>query len=130
MKVKELPALQSLILTPKNFVDLSFTWQSDKNVIVSRSPELEWSNKPSKRALPILFRIDIQNKDQKQISFPPIGFGDFNPEFLYLNQKLTWTRSNWEKNDVWISESDGNLAKKWIENVDYQGSVSWYARME
>jgi hypothetical protein len=94
LKVKELPALQSLILTPENFVDLSFTWQSDKNVIVSRSPEIEWSNKPSKRALPILFRIDIQNKGQKQISFPPIGYGDFNPEFLYLNQKLTWTRSN------------------------------------
>lgn len=86
LKVKELPALQSLILTPENFVDLSFTWQSDKNVIVSRSPEIEWSNKPSKRALPILFRIDIQN--------PPIGYGDFNPEFLYLNQKSTWTRSN------------------------------------
>ncbi len=60
LKVKELPALHSLILTPKNFVDLSFTWQSDKNVIVSRSPELEWSNKPSKRALPILFSVDIQ----------------------------------------------------------------------
>ncbi|OKP77118.1 hypothetical protein A3842_16425 [Paenibacillus sp. P3E] len=130
LKVKELPALQSLILTPENFVDLSFTWQSDKNVIVSRSPEIEWSNKPSKRALPILFRIDIQNKDQKQISFPPIGYGDFNPEFLYLNQKLTWTRSNWGNNDVWISEPDGKSAKKWIENVDYQHSVSWYAPME
>ncbi|MCL6605292.1 MAG: hypothetical protein K6T94_20720 [Paenibacillus sp.] len=114
LNVKELPALQSLILTPENFVDLSFTWQSDKNVIVSRSPGIEWSNKPSKRALPILFRIDIQNKGQKQIGFPPIGYGDFNPEFLYLNQKLIWTRSNWEKNEVWISDPDGKSAKKWI----------------
>ncbi|HJV45433.1 MAG TPA: TolB domain-containing protein, partial [Bacillota bacterium] len=120
LNIKELPALQSLILTPKNFVDLSFTWESDKNVIVSRSPEQEWSNIPSKWALPILFKINIQNKDQKQISSPPIGYGDFNPEFLYLNQKLTWTRSNWEQNDVWISEPDGTSAKKWIENVDYQ----------
>ncbi|WP_205628758.1 hypothetical protein, partial [Acinetobacter baumannii] len=61
LKIKELPALQSLTLTPKHFVDLSFTWQSDKNVIVSRSPEREWSKEPSKRALPILVSIDIQN---------------------------------------------------------------------
>ncbi|KTD85212.1 hypothetical protein UQ64_21475 [Paenibacillus etheri] len=115
LKVKELPALQSLILTPENFVDLSFTWQSDKNVIVSRSPEIEWSNKPSKRALPILFRIDIQNKGQKQISFPPIGYGDFNPEFLYLNQKLTWTRSNWEKMD----------RKRRLSRLSKFGTLQW-----
>jgi len=126
LKVKELPALQSLNLTPENFVDLSFTWQSDKDVIVSRSPVTEWSSIPSKRALPILFGMDIHNKDQKQISFPPLGYGDFNPDFLHLDQKLTWIRSNGEENEVWLSEPDGKSAKKWIENVDDQDSVSYY----
>lgn len=128
LKVKELPAIQTLVFTPENFVDLSFTWENNKNVIVSRSTELEWSNETSKRALPILYKINIQNKDQKQISFPPSGYGDFYPEFLKSNKKLTWTRSNWEKNDIWISEPNGTPAVKWIENVDYQGSVSWYDR--
>ncbi|WP_167577413.1 hypothetical protein [Ammoniphilus sp. YIM 78166] len=126
LKVKELPALQQLVLTPKNFVDLSFTWQSDENVVVSRSPELEWSNVPSKRALPILYRINILNKEQLQLSFPPNGYGDFNPEILQTNKKLSWTRSNWEKNNIWISELDGTSPEKWIENVDYLGAVTWY----
>jgi dipeptidyl aminopeptidase/acylaminoacyl peptidase len=126
LKVKELPAFQPLVLTPKGFVDLSFTWQNDENVIVSRSPEREWSNEPAKRSVPILYRINIQKKYQRQISFPPSGYGDFNPKFLQRNKKLTWTRSNWEKNEVWISEPDGTAAKKWIKNIDDQNSVSWY----
>lgn len=35
LKVQELPALQSLVLTPKDFVDLDFTWGNDVKVVVS-----------------------------------------------------------------------------------------------
>jgi dipeptidyl aminopeptidase/acylaminoacyl peptidase len=123
LKVKELPALQSQTLTPKSFVDLNFTWVTNDKLIASRSKSLEWSNEPSKRAMPSLFAIHVSSKNQKQITSPPRGFGDFRPFYVHRNNKLAWTRSNWEKNDVWISKADGTLPMKWIENVD---AVSWY----
>lgn len=125
LRVKELPAMQYTELTPKNFADLSFTWLDDENVIVSRTPEREWSNDPSKKALPVLVSVQLQGK-QQQITKPSKGFGDFNPMFLHANQKLTWVRSNWKNHDVWISDTDGTSAQLWVKNVDFPEAVSWY----
>ncbi|RKD24701.1 hypothetical protein BEP19_08120 [Ammoniphilus oxalaticus] len=126
LKVQEFTVAKSLELTPDRMVDLAFAWKNNNHVIVSRASERDWSNQPSERVFPQLFQIDLHNKEQKQLSFPPNGYGDFNPEFLESSQKLTWTRSNWETNDIWISATDGTSARKWIQNVSDQSSISWF----
>ena len=37
LKVKELPALQQNIFTPKGYVDWDFVWKNDRVIIVSRA---------------------------------------------------------------------------------------------
>jgi hypothetical protein len=76
--------------------------------------------------LPSLVKIEIQNNHQKPISIPPKGYGDFHPFFLQKTNTLTWIRSTWEQHDVWISKFGGASAKKYIENIDDQESISWF----
>ncbi|MGD8191637.1 TolB family protein [Brevibacillus ginsengisoli] len=123
--ITQFPSLQSESLTPRNYADLAFTWLNDQAVIVSRTPEQPWSTTPSKRALPILNRVDLQDHKTKQVSFPSAGYGDFDPIFLRKQNTLTWTRSNWDKSDVWISSPDGTNPRKWIENLE---SISWFTK--
>lgn len=123
LHVTKFPSLRSQLLTPRHYVDLAFAWLNDQSLYVSRVPEQAWSASFSKRALPILYRVDFHSDTPRQVSFPPSGFGDFDPIFLRKTQILTWTRSNWDKRDVWISRPDGTSPIRWIENIDL---ISWY----
>lgn len=124
LTMTELPVIQSLTLTPKHFVDLDFTWESNNNITVSRAEEREWSNDPSKHPLPSLYRINLNQNTQDKITFPPPKYGDYNPYYVPHLHKLTWIRSNREKNDVWISYPNGEHAKMLIQNIDF-GEISW-----
>ncbi|MGG0887935.1 hypothetical protein [Brevibacillus parabrevis] len=124
LTVTELPVIQSLTLTPKHFVDLDFTWERDDIITVSRAEEREWSNDPSKHPLPSLYLIRLNQSSQDKITIPPAKYGDYTPYYVQHLHKLTWIRSNQEKNDVWIAEPNGEQAKMWIQNIDF-GEISW-----
>ena len=48
LKVKELPALQQNIFTPKGYVDWDFVWKNDRVIIVSRAKEAGIETPPEK----------------------------------------------------------------------------------
>lgn len=118
LKVKELPA--STILTPERYAELDFTWRDDQSVITSRIKEREWSNDFSKHPLPSLYLLNIETNKQIKITDPPKGKGDYNPHYIKAIDKLIWFRSDSivDKKDVWIANSDGTKAERWMENVD------------
>ncbi|MBS4215314.1 TolB family protein [Neobacillus rhizophilus] len=120
MKVTDLPAFQTTSLTPAHFAELGFTWKDDHSLYVSRVKESEWSNNPNQRPDPSLFIIKIGDSSQKQITYPPKDYGDYDPIYLPTAGKLTWLRYQdiaMTTRDLWISDPDGNNAKVWIKNV-------------
>ncbi|WP_459499357.1 TolB family protein [Bacillus sp. C1] len=122
VKIKELPALQQEKFTPKGYVDWDFTWHNDKLITLSRAKEMEWANEEEKRSLPSLYQVDIQTNVQRKITMPPEKYGDYHPLYMKRNEKLTWIRSNRKTADMWLANSDGSKAEKWIENIDVRGS--------
>ncbi|MBO1003999.1 TolB domain-containing protein [Pseudogracilibacillus auburnensis] len=121
MKITELPAYQSLNLTPPHFVDMDFTWMEDSSIIVSRVPESEWSNKAEKRPKPTLFNLSLEGKEQLKITAPPKDRGDYQPEYLPTIHRITWFRKNdlaELKGDLWVSDPNGKNAKIWIANIE------------
>jgi dipeptidyl aminopeptidase/acylaminoacyl peptidase len=125
LKVKELPAIQIPSFTPEGYIDRGFTWLNDHTTTVSRAVESEWSNNPKERPLPYLVQVNIDSGNQKQITEPPSGYGDFAPEFNRNEKVLAWVRSNRNQADVWISKSDGSDAELWIRDVGNE-IVDWY----
>ncbi|MFF2449241.1 TolB family protein [Neobacillus sp. NPDC058068] len=120
MKVTELPAFKSIILTPQKFAELGFTWKDDNTLIVSRVKESEWSNDAKQRPDPSLFLIKIGEQKQIQITHPPKDYGDYAPIYLRTSGKLTWLRKKDLadiQRDLWIADQNGDNAKVWIKNV-------------
>ncbi|MCH6265824.1 TolB family protein [Neobacillus citreus] len=120
MKVTDLPAFQTTSLTPAHFAELGFSWKDDHSLYVSRVKESEWSNNPKQRPDPSLFFIKIGDSLQKQITFPPKDYGDYDPIYLPAAGKITWLRYQdiaMTTRDLWISDPDGKNAKVWIKNV-------------
>ena len=68
LKVKELPALQQNIFTPKGYVDWDFVWKNDRVIIVSRAKEAGIETPPEKRPLPSLYEVDSTSNAQHQIT--------------------------------------------------------------
>lgn len=136
LKVKDFPAFKLPSYTPKGFVDRDFTWENDRMITVSRAKEIEWANDPAKRPLPVLYRVNIQNNDQQQITYPTEKNGDFSPYYHKKNKKLTWIRSDRLHADVWISNPDGMDSKKLITNIgtgltyydwwSWDSIIAWY----
>ncbi|WP_413308133.1 TolB domain-containing protein [Bacillus sp. 1P10SD] len=121
MKVTELPAFNSISLTPPHFAELGFTWRDDQSVVVSRVKEREWSNDPKLRPDPSLFLIKMGEQTQLQLTHPTKGFGDYHPIFLPSARKLTWVRKKdlaETQRDLWIADPNGENAQIWIKNVD------------
>lgn len=108
--------------TPKGYVDRDLTWQTDNSIFVSRSIESEWVD-VEQRPMPSLFKIDIQTKTSKKITLPLSNEGDFRPQYIIHKNKLIWIRTNREKANVWISDSNGLNQKIWIENINLG---TWY----
>jgi Tol biopolymer transport system component len=119
LKVKEMPVSGSL--TPQDYAELDFTWINNKYIVTSRVKEKEWSNDSKQHPLPSLYSINIEDNNQKRITNPPKGFGDYQPKWIKSANKLLWFRGKTlfdEDRDIWVSELDGTNAKKWLENVN------------
>jgi hypothetical protein len=119
LKAKEFPAAASL--TPDFYAELGFTWIDDETIVSSRVKEKEWSNDFKEHPLPALYSIKLKSDKGKAITNPPVGFGDYDPYYLSSTQKLMWYRAKSitsDHRDVWVSETDGRDAKKWLENVE------------
>jgi hypothetical protein len=52
---------------------------------------------------------------------PPVGYGDTDPRFIAISNRLTWVRYNRRQADVWMSNSDGTGAKVWIKDLQTSG---------
>ena len=123
LKVKELPALQQNIFTPKGYVDWDFVWKNDRVIIVSRAKEAGIETPPEKRPLPSLYEVDSTSNAQHQITKKTNKQGDYHPIFMKKSNQLIWIRSDRKKADVWLAHKDGKQEKKWIENIDVP---AWY----
>ncbi|AGE80240.1 tolB domain protein [Bacillus thuringiensis serovar kurstaki str. HD73] len=123
LKVKELPALQQNIFTPKGYVDWDFVWKNDRVIIVSRAKEAGIETPPEKRPLPSLYEVDSTSNAQHQITKKKNKQGDYHPIFMKKSNLLIWIRSDRKKADVWLAHKDGKQEKKWIENIDVP---AWY----
>lgn len=60
LKVKELPALQQNIFTPKGYVDWDFVWKNDRVIIVSRAKEAGIETPPEKGHYHLCMRSIVQ----------------------------------------------------------------------
>lgn len=123
LKVKELPALQQNIFTPKGYVDWDFVWKNDRVIIVSRAKEAGIETPPEKRPLPSLYEVDSTSNAQHQITKKTNKQGDYHPIFMKKSNQLIWIRSDRKKADVWLAHKDGKHEMKWIENIDVP---EWY----
>ncbi|MFE5320037.1 translocation protein TolB [Paenibacillus sp. NPDC056579] len=136
LKVKELPAFRPPQLTPPGYADGNFTWQNDDSLVVQRSKESSWSQEPSERPLPVLVQVRVRSSEQKQISSPPGGFGDYSPWYGPSSEKLGWVRSDRTKASVMLGLPDGSQASVWVDSIDrgsnyyeqwdWRSVLSWY----
>ncbi|WP_186670764.1 TolB domain-containing protein [Sporosarcina sp. BP05] len=120
LKVTELPADQTVTLTPKNYAEMGFSWVDNASLIVSRVPETEWSDEANKRPKPVLYLLSLTDPKQIQITKPPKGQGDFTPIFLPSINKITWTRQSdlvTLKGDLWVADPNGDHAKVWVHDI-------------
>ncbi len=120
LKVTELPADQTVTLTPKNYAEMGFSWVDNASLIVSRVPETEWSDDANKRPKPVLYLLSLTDPKQLQITRPPKGQGDFTPIFLPSINKITWTRKSdlvSSKGDLWAADPNGDHAKVWVRDI-------------
>ena len=119
MKVTELPAYQTLTLTPPEFAELGFTWVNDSQIIVSRVKESEWSNDPAKRPEPSLYALDLSGQKQIKITSPPMGKGDYQPQYVPVANKITWIRKSdlTSNGDLLMANPNGHGVKLWVKNI-------------
>lgn len=115
--VEGLPSLRETSYTPAGFADRGFAWQNDRTVVVARAKEAEWSVEERKRPMPKLLRLDLASGQEKQITSPPAGQGDFYPLFVQDGSKLTWVRTNRKTADAIVADPDGKDAKRWIRQL-------------
>lgn len=120
LKVTELPAFQSIRLTPDKYADMWFTWLDNHSLIASRVPEKEWSNDPIQRPNPALYLIMMNKEKQTKITSPKKGKGDYQPLFNAYSGKLTWVRRSLTEivGDLWIADPDGRNAEIWIKDIE------------
>lgn len=120
LKVTELPVSKSINLTPLAFAEMDFTWVDDQSLIVSRVPERDWSNEAANRPEPSLYSIQLNDEKQNKITSPQKGVGDYQPDYLDINNKISWFRKSLTdfSGDIWIADVNGKNAELWIQNVD------------
>jgi hypothetical protein len=119
LKITDLPAYQTVELTPPDYADLRFTWINHSSLIVSRVKESEWSNDPDKRPKASLYSVNLIEKIQEKITNPPKGLSDDHPEYLKTVNKISWLRHKETDytGDLWIADRDGKNAEIWIKDI-------------
>ncbi|WP_257008354.1 TolB family protein [Bacillus sp. FJAT-45350] len=126
LKVREMPVSNSY--TPANYMELDFDWITDNEIVTSRAEEREWSNDFNKHPLPSLYSIEVETNKQAEITQPPKGYGDYNPQYVKSINKLVWHRGTSitdPNRTLWIANTDGSNAKEWLQNVD---SIEFYSK--
>ncbi|TVY07588.1 hypothetical protein [Paenibacillus cremeus] len=144
LRVKLLPMLQQGSYTPKGDVDRGLTWLDDRQIVVSRSKEQEWSTEPAQRPLPSLVKVDTAVKaPQGQITFstPPEQWGDYQPQWVRSASRVSWIRTDRKQADVWLARPDGQGAERYIAGIgtgagspepvyyeawDWSSALAWY----
>lgn len=120
LKVTEISTYHSINLTPKNYAEMDFSWVNDSSLIVSRVKESEWSNDAEKRPKASLYFLTLAGQKQLKITTPPKNKGDYKPEYLPSNDKITWLRKSdfvSAKGDLWVADIDGGNANLWIRDI-------------
>jgi len=117
-KVLDVPSMRTTMLTPGSYAERDFTWQNNQRIIISRSKESEWHTDPLQRPMPILYQVNLPNGPQKLITTPPPGFGDFYPQTITLQQRVSWIRTDRKIAQVWLGKEDGSEAGIWISSLD------------
>lgn len=105
--------------TPAGYVDLDVEWFSPDKVIVARAKEnKKWKEGPVPTMFTSLHAIQLNTKEQKQISFPKQNQFDRNPQVV--GPYLTWIRkqANEDKADVRMKDGLDGQEHTWIKNVD------------
>lgn len=119
LKIRGFPVNGSY--TPPKYADLDFDWITDKSIVTSRMEEKEWTNDFSKQPLPSLYTINIETNKQAQITNPPKGYGDYQPQYVESLKSFVWLRGTSiidRKRTLWKANPDGTEAEEWVKNVD------------
>ena len=100
VKVLNAPTMENMAYTPTGFVDRDLTWQNNRTLYVSRSKE-SGEGILDRRPLPILYKVNLSDNKQTQVTAPPRNFGDFRPQVVKNN--LFWIRTDRKNAHVLIS---------------------------
>ena len=121
VEVIVVPTLGKTLLTPEGYVDRDLSWKNSHELFVSRAKEAPQADLNT-RPLPSIYKVNLSDGQQRQITFPPDQEADFAPEFI--DHKLIWIRTNKNKASAWILR--GETEVKWIKNVTM--ASSYYKR--
>lgn len=105
--------------TPQGFVDLGLEWCSSEEVIVARAKENKaWQEGPVPTMFTALYRINLLNEKQEQITFPTKNEFDRDPQVI--DSYLTWVRrkDREDQGDVWVKQGLNGREQMWIKHVD------------
>lgn len=106
--------------TPKGYVDLDLEWLNPDEIIVARAKEnKKWQEGPVPTMFTVLYTINIQTGEQKQLTFPKNNQIDISPQVV--GSTITWFRTTgmWDKGDVWAKDSINGPEHLWLKNVDF-----------
>lgn len=114
--LKEMPVFKEHIFTPKGFADWDFTWAADKQIIISRVQESDWSNDVKKRPLPSLYTINLSKNEQEKLTNPLKGWGDYAPTYINHSKQTLWIRTNRKRAN--IMSGSAKQEKVLIKDID------------
>ncbi|MGZ4112866.1 MAG: TolB family protein [Tumebacillaceae bacterium] len=120
LKVRDITALLPLRLYPSVYHTGAFAFgRGGEQLYVSLDKQFKPSDKPwLDRPKPALYKLFLPDDRMIQLTNPPAGWGDFNPHFLYKQNRIVFVRSNEKRSDAWMANTDGHDAKRWIENIE------------
>ncbi|MEH7176734.1 hypothetical protein [Neobacillus vireti] len=126
LKVLNAPTMENDVYTPAGFVDRDLTWQNNRTIFVSRSKE-NGEGILDRRPLPSLYKINLSDNKQTQVTAPPVKYGDFRPQVVKNN--LIWIRTDRRNTHVLVSPTYQMNEMVWINNINigssYYEKWSW-----
>ncbi|KMY32053.1 translocation protein TolB [Lysinibacillus xylanilyticus] len=118
--VTEIPTLnKQKDYTPKGYVDLDLEWLSPDEIIVARAKENKaWKVGPVPTMFTVLYVINLESGEQKQLTFPKNNKIDNTPQVV--GSSITWYRTSEKEDqgDVWVKDSMDAQEYRWLKNVD------------
>ncbi|MFD2445189.1 translocation protein TolB [Bacillus sp. CGMCC 1.16607] len=115
LQILGVPTFKKEIITPKGYSDRDLVWKNDQLLYVSRSLESN-EGELDKRPLPSLYKINLANHKQIQLTFPSKNEGDFRPQII--KNQLVWIRTDRQSANVFISPVSHLKGNVWIKDID------------